>query len=97
MSGRNHTTAPVETVVKQCRMTEIRHSPHRWHVLVAMLIKVKTHRCNLFLDPILLEHISSGILLLEQVRVLTFFFFLKELFEIHPVAGTVVQLHLVQL
>lgn len=39
-----------------------------------MLIKVKTHRCNLFLDPILLEHISSGILLLEQVRVLTFFF-----------------------
>lgn len=94
MPGRNHAT--LETVVKQCCPTEIRHSSHRWHFLVAMFIKVKTHRCNLFLDHILLEHISSGILLLEQVRPLTFFF-LKELFEIHPAAGTVVQLLLVQL
>lgn len=96
MPGRNHTI--VETVVRQCCPTEIQHSSHRWHFLVAMFIKVKTHRCNLFLDHILLEHISSGILLLEQVRPLTFFFFfLNELFEMHPAAGTVVQLHLVQL
>lgn len=75
MPGSSHAT--VETVVKQYCPAEIRHSSHRWHFLVALFIKVKTHRCSLFLDHILLEHISSRILLLEQVRVLTFFFFSK--------------------